>query len=81
MSHIENKVKVFFYKTFLLAGSHTIPYHSCWLESNPVQVGLRLLETFRERVREAITEDPILPVAQHYERELAEIKVCQPLLG
>ena len=41
----------------------------------PFQVGLRLIEEFRGRVRAAITDDPILPVAQHYETELAAIKV------
>ena len=40
-----------------------------------MQVGLRLVEDFRQRVRTAIIGDPILPVAQHWERELSEIKV------
>ena len=41
-----------------------------------MQVGLRLVEEFRQRVRAAITRDPILPVAQHWEAELTGLKVA-----
>ena len=40
---------------------------------HPVQVGLRLLEEFRRRVREAIREDPTRPVAQTYEAQMTEM--------
>ena len=40
----------------------------------PNQVGLRLVEDFRQKVRDVITVNPILPVAQHYEQQLATIK-------
>ena len=40
-----------------------------------MQVRLRLVEDFRQRVRTAIICDPILPVAHHWERELSKIKV------
>ena len=40
-----------------------------------------MIEDFRQKLREAIKEDPILPVAQHYERELSEIKVWSCLLA
>ena len=41
---------------------------------HPIQVGLRMVEEFRMRVRENIEADPLRPVAIAYEEELTRIK-------
>ena len=39
-----------------------------------IQVGLRMVETFRERCQELVEEDPLKPVAVVYEEQLTLIK-------
>ena len=41
---------------------------------HPIQVGLRMVEEFRTRVRENIEADPLRAVAIAYEEELTRIK-------
>ena len=41
---------------------------------HPIQVGLRMVEEFRTRVREKIEADPLRAVAIAYEEELTRIK-------
>ena len=41
---------------------------------HPIQVGLRLVEEFRTRVKENIEADPLRAVAIAYEEELTRIK-------
>ena len=41
---------------------------------HPIQVGLRMVEEFRLRCKEAVEEDPLRAVAVVYEEELTKIK-------
>ena len=41
---------------------------------HPIEVGLRMVEEFRRRCREAVEEDPLRAVAAVYEEELSKIK-------
>ena len=41
---------------------------------HPIQVGLRMVEEFRLRCKEAVEEDPLQKVAVVYEEELTKIK-------
>ena len=41
---------------------------------HPVQVGLRMVESFRFRCRESVEANPLRPVAMVYEEELSKIK-------
>ena len=42
---------------------------------HPIQVGLRMVEEFRLRCKEAVEEDPLRAVAVVYEEELTKIKI------
>ena len=42
---------------------------------HPIQVGLRMVEEFRERCKVAVEEDPLRVVAEVYEEELSKIKI------
>ena len=41
---------------------------------HPIQIGLRMVEEFRMRVKENIEADPLRAVAKAYEEELTRIK-------
>ena len=41
---------------------------------HPIQIGLRMVEEFRMRVKENIEADPLRAVAKVYEEELTRIK-------
>ena len=42
---------------------------------HPIQIGLRMVEEFRMRVKENIEADPLRAVAKAYEKELTRIKI------
>ena len=42
--------------------------------THPIQVGIRMVEEFRMRCKEAVEDDPLKAVAVVYESELAKIK-------
>jgi len=55
--------------TLQVPEDHTMKDGIC----HPIEVGLRLLEEFRRKVKEAVMADPTRPVGQTYEAQIAEM--------